>query len=192
MLRNELGITDPDELRLVETRLSAIAHLELLSDPPPATFDLAHLQAIHARLFAGLYAWAGQLRTVPLSKPGALFCQPEHLETSAREVFAELRRAAAPRLSREDFVGRLAHHIGNVNALHPFREGNGRATRELFRQRAAEAGFRLDWSRLDPERNIIASRAAMNGNLAAMRELLDPLTERRSREHSADRPDHER
>lgn len=56
-------------------------------------------------------------------------------------------------MGREQFVTRLAHHLANVDALHPFRDGNGRAQRAFFSQLACEAGYRLDWQRADHQRN---------------------------------------
>jgi cell filamentation protein len=65
-----------------------------------------------------------------------------------------------------------------VNALHPFREGNGRAQRAFFEQLARNADYRPDWRRLDAQRNIEASIAAMNGDEAPLRDMLDELVSR--------------
>jgi cell filamentation protein len=60
-------------------------------------------------------------------------------------------------------------------ALHPFREGNGRAQRAFFGQLARDAGFTLAWQHLDPIRNVEASAAIMRGDSAPMREMLGAL-----------------
>jgi cell filamentation protein len=73
-------------------------------------------------------------------------------------------------------VGRLAHYLGEVNALHPFREGNGRAQHAFFGQLARDAGFTLAWQHLDPARNVKASAANMRSDPEPMREMLDALT----------------
>jgi fido (protein-threonine AMPylation protein) len=84
--------------------------------------------------------------------------------------------AALPqRLVTDAFVRRLAYYLGEVNALHPFREGNGRAQRALFGQLARGAGFTLAWQHLDPVRNVDASAAIMRGDPEPMREMLDAL-----------------
>ena len=70
---------------------------------------------------------------------------------------------------------RLAYYLGEVNALHPFREGNGRAQRAFFRQLARDAGFTLAWQHLDPVRNVEASAAIMCGDPEPMREMLRAL-----------------
>jgi len=67
------------------------------------------------------------------------------------------------------------HYLGEVNALHPFREGNGRAQRAFFGQVARDAGFTLGWQHLDAARNNEASAAIMRGDSEPMRKMLDAL-----------------
>ena len=77
---------------------------------------------------------------------------------------------------RASFVQRLAHYYGELNARHPFREGNGRAMRAFLRQLAAAAGWRLDWSALGPTDNIAASRENLRtGDTDWLAQLLDPV-----------------
>ena len=175
VLRNMRGIRDGDELERFETRLTYLRGLQLASDPLVGKYDLSHLRAFHGYLFAGLYEWAGELRTVVLAKTD-LFCLPEHIESYGAEIFGKLAEEDWLRgLRRESFIDRLAHYLGDVNALHPFRDGNGRAQRAFFAQLAADAGFQLDWQLVDPQRNTDASVAAMQGDEAPMRSLLDEI-----------------
>jgi cell filamentation protein len=175
VLRNMRGIRDGDELERFETRLTYLRGLQLASDPLVGKYDLSHLRAFHGYLFAGLYEWAGELRTVVLAKTD-LFCLPEHIESYGAEIFGKLAEEDWLRgLGRESFIDRLAHYLGDVNALHPFRDGNGRAQRAFFAQLAADAGFQLDWQLVDPQRNTDASVAAMQGDEAPMRNLLDEI-----------------
>jgi cell filamentation protein len=176
VLRNVRDIRDGDELEELEARLTFLRGLQVASDPIAGEYDLAHLQAFHRHLFAGLYEWAGELRTVVLAKTD-LFCLPEHLESYGAEIFGKLAEEDRLRsLDRELFIDRLAHYLGDVNALHPFRDGNGRAQRALFAQLAGDAGYRLDWQLVDPQRNADASVVAMQGDEAPMRTLLDEIT----------------
>ena len=175
VLRNLQGIRDRKELEQLEARLTFLRGLQLASDPIAGEYDLAHLQAFHRHLFARLYEWAGELRTVVLAKTD-LFCLPEHIESYGTEMFDKLAAEDWLRgLDRELFIDRLAHYFGDVNALHPFRDGNGRAQRAFFTQLAADAGYRLDWQLLDPHRNTDASMAAMQGDEAPMRSLLNEI-----------------
>ena len=78
-------------------------------------------------------------------------------------------------LHRDAFTERLACYLGEVNALHPFREGNGRAQRAFFTQLARDAGYTLAWQHLDAARNIEASAAIMRGDPEPMRKMPDAL-----------------
>lgn len=176
VLRNIRDIRDGDELEELEARLTFLRGLQLASDLIAGEYDLAHPQAFHRYLFAGLYEWAGELRTVVLAKTD-LFCLPEHIESYGTEILGKLAEEDRLRgLDRELFIDRLAHYLGDVNALHPFRDGNGRAQRAFFAQLATDAGYRLDWQLADPQRNTDASVAAMQGDEAPMRNLLDEIT----------------
>lgn len=172
VLRNMRDIRDKGELEELEARLTFLRSLQLASDPIPGEFDLVHLRAFHRYLFAGLYEWAGELRTVVLAKTD-LFCLPEHIEAYATEIFAKLSEEGRLRnLDRDSFIDRLAHYAGDINALHPFRDGNGRTQRAFLAQLASDAGYRLDWERVDSQINIEASIASMQGDEAPMRNLL--------------------
>ena len=137
----------------------------------PAT-DLC---AIHLQIFGDIYDWAGQLRTVAIAKR-SWFCLPQYIESSAAETFRALHGESLLRgLPRDVFTERLTYYLGEVNAIHPFREGNGRAQRAFFTQLASDAGFVLDWQHLDAGRNIAASAAIMRGDPTPMRKMLDEL-----------------
>jgi cell filamentation protein len=133
----------------------------MLDASPASSYDLPHPREIYRRIFRDIYEWAGEIRTVAIAK-GAMFCLPQYVDSSAAVIFRELHDEDCLRgLRRVAFVGRLAHYLGEVNALHPFREGNGRAQRALFRQLARDAGLTLAWQHLDPVRNVDASAAIM-------------------------------
>lgn len=67
-------------------------------------------------------------------------------------------------MGRNAFVARLAHYYGEINAIHPFREGNGRTQRAFLGQLALDAGWRMAWSELDRHQNDTASAAALQGD----------------------------
>lgn len=103
------------------------------------------------------------------------FCLPQH-EAYAAEVFGGLAKERYLRgLPRDAFLDRLTHYFAEVNAIHPFREGNGRAQRAFFRQLSREAGWPIGWSDLDLDDNVRASMASLRGDNAPLRELLDSL-----------------
>ena len=175
VLYNKLGLGTAAELEAAEREITHAALILLDESPVSPSCDLPHLREIHKRIFGDIYEWAGQIRTVAIAK-GAMFCLPQYIDSSAAVIFGELHDEDCLRgLRRDAFVGRLAHYLGEVNALHPFREGNGRAQRASFGQLARDAGFTLSWQHLDPARNVEASAAIMRGDPEPMREMLDAL-----------------
>src|ERR1700722_14544949 len=175
VLRNKLGLRSSAELEAAEREITHAALIFLRESPVPASYDLLHLCAVHHRIFGDIYDWAGQLRTVAIAK-GTWFCLPQYVESAAAEVFRALHDESLLRgLPRDVFAERLTYYLGEVNAVHPFREGNGRAQRAFFEQLASDAGFILDWQHLGADRNIAASAAIMHGDPAPMRKMLDAL-----------------
>lgn len=173
-LRNELGVTDSRELGDDERTLSNMRTV-LGSEAIPRTFDFDHLKTIHLNLFQDLYEWAGQPRTVEIYK-GNGFCRAEHIESFANNIFGRLAQDNHLRgLGQEEFIQKAADYLGDINALHPFRDGNGRAQREFMNQLAEQAGYWMDWSRVDPERNVAASRESFDGRPELMRQLMTEI-----------------
>ena len=175
VLRNKLGLGTVADLAAAEREITHAALLLLHESPVRATYDLPHLCTIHQRIFGDIYEWAGQIRTVSIAK-GDLFCIPQYIEPASAEIFRTLRDESFLRgLDRGPFIDRLAFYLGEVNAVHPFREGNGRTQRAFFEQLARGAGFALNWQRLDADQNITASAAIMRGDAEPMRKMLDTL-----------------
>jgi cell filamentation protein len=124
------------------------------------------------------YHWAGQLRTVAIAKRD-LFRLPQHIPSFAGDIFGRLARTDYLRgLNRAAFVDGLTDVLADTNALHPFREGNGRAQRASLVQLARSAGHRLSWQGLDQQANVRASRAAHRGDNQPLRALMDRLVDR--------------
>jgi cell filamentation protein len=175
VLHNKLGLRTATELEAAEREITHAALILLGESPVSPGYDLLHLREIHKRIFGDIYEWAGRIRTVAIAKT-ATFCLPEYIDSSAAVIFGQLRDEDCLRgLRREAFVGRLAYYLGEVNALHPFREGNGRTQRAFFGQLARDAGYALAWQHLDAARNVEASAAIMRGNPEPMRMMLDAL-----------------
>jgi cell filamentation protein, protein adenylyltransferase len=175
VLRNKLRLNTAEELAAAEREITHAALILIRESPVRAAYDLPHLCAIHQRIFGDIYEWAGQIRTVAIAK-GSLFCLPWYIEYSSADIFRALRSENLLRgLERRPFIDRLTFYLGEVNTVHPFREGNGRTQRAFFEQLAREAGFTLNWQHLDAARNIEASASIMHGDAEPMRKMLDPL-----------------
>ncbi|WP_457034399.1 Fic/DOC family protein [Kitasatospora sp. P5_F3] len=178
VLRNRLGIIDSQGLAAAEADITAARLTRLAEKPIPGRYDLAHLQAFHRETFGSIYPWAGEIRSIEIAKGNTRFCLVRMIPDFAADTFGRLARRQdhLRGLDRDSFLTGLADLYGDVNALHPFREGNGRAQRAFLGQLAADAGHPIDWTRLDPDRNTLASIASFNGNSAPLRAMLADLT----------------
>ncbi len=177
VLVNRLGITSAGALSQAEADLSLAALLRLSVQPLPGSYDLDHLRGFHRQIFGAVYPWAGQLRTVDIAQtPRDVFCRWPFLESYSAGVFGALAdEHQLTGLPRNPFVSRLGHYYGEINAIHPFREGNGRAQRAFLGQLARDAGWRIAWSDLDATENDAASAAALHGDPKPLIAMLDTM-----------------
>jgi cell filamentation protein len=183
ILRNLPGLKDAQALADREAQASTLRLAQLAALRLEGTYDLTHLQGFHRFVFQDIYAWAGELRRVPLAKPGSMFALPEHIEGYATSVLRQLAQEQHLRgLSREQFVERLTYYYAEINAAHPFREGNGRAERAFSRQLALDAGHPLSWESLDATMLVHASRRSFQGDNLPMRDLIDRAVDLRDRD----------
>ncbi|WP_019054176.1 MULTISPECIES: Fic/DOC family protein [Sphingobium] len=156
VLRNRLGITDGKELDRRERLITRARGNEAARMDFPLTAD--GYRALHKHLFQDLYEWAGQDRTVNIGKQGSLFAHAPYVANGLNAVFKELGEKNNFRgLNREEFFDRLGHHMNELNAVHPFREGNGRTMRLHAAQIAREAGHPIRIASID-------ERAWMDGS----------------------------
>lgn len=166
VLRNRFGIRDAAELDELER---AFVLRRMREQAPGGRFDLAHLRALHHHLFQDVYDWAGELRTVEISKGSNQFQFRRFIETGMADVH---RRLAAQDFLRglpaSDFAERAGALLGDVNYCHPFREGNGRTQLIYLRQLAGRAGHALRLERLDRDAWMAASRDAHLGRYDPM------------------------
>lgn len=156
VLVNAFDLRDEDKLKELETVYALYRLSELQLKKPQDPSDLKVFLAIHHCLLQDVYPFAGKLREEMTSKGSSTFAHPKHLAGQLKQLFDELAEEAYLKgLSKDVFIQRLAHYLAELNALHPFREGNGRAVREFARQLALNAGYTLDWSKIEEPAHII-------------------------------------
>jgi cell filamentation protein len=162
VLVNKLDLRDQADLDAYEAEISSARSIEPL---PEGEFDFEHYRTIHHHLFQDVYTWAGQVRTVRISKQGNPFCYPEHIETQARRLFAELKaNDFLENLEPDEFSTQAAHFLSELNAIHAYREGNGRTQLTFFAMLADKAGHSLDLERLDPKIMLDAMIKSFEGD----------------------------
>jgi cell filamentation protein len=175
VLRNTLNLTDS---ALLETAIASLSHIrvaELEESPLPGKFDIQHLRKIHHHIFQDVFPWAGDFREVTTSRTNSFgFPPPQFLIPSLETLFTALKTEKhLIGLTPDDFATRAGHYLGELNAIHPFREGNGRTQREFIRTLALHAGHKLSWRNLTPDENNSASRTNYaTGNHSALATII--------------------
>ena len=173
VLRNKAEITNAEDLDTYEGELSTLRSIEILESPIAGQFDLAHLQRIHLALFQDVYDWAGKIRTVDISRGNSRFANVRFIESAANDIFNKLARENRLKgLDADSLSKRLAHYLSEINALHPFREGNGRVQRIFISQLSQSAGYQLDYSDLEQEQIYQAMELAFNGDESILANLI--------------------
>lgn len=181
ILRNLAELRDAERLDRFESDHCFARLLELHENPVPLRFDLDHLRQIHRHLFQDVYAWAGEFRTVNMAKGSSFFARPEYIIPELQKTFGRLESERFLReTDSQEFCERAAYFFGEVNAIHPFREGNGRAQREFLRELAMGAGYELAWDLATQKEMLGASIASFQEGSSArfaalLKKIIRPL-----------------
>ena len=170
-LTNRLGITNAADLAREEERISKKKALELfetglLDKLEAGTFSA--LKTIHKYLFEEIYEFAGELRTVNISKGNFRFAPLMYLEVSLQNIDKMLQGT----------FDEIVEKYVEMNIAHPFREGNGRSTRIwldlIFK---AELGKVVDWSKVDKEDYLLAMERSPVRDIEIKHVLKEALTD---------------
>lgn len=177
VLINKLGLDDQDQLDAVEADLTAIRLVEVAENPYTGNFDLQHLCRLHQYVFQDLYDWAGKIRTVDISKGNSRFANVQFIESHLNKELATVANVASLKsLSPELFIDVLTHLMSEINAAHPFREGNGRINRLFCAQLAESVGYFIDYSLMDLGEYLEAMITSFNGDEALLKRILLNIT----------------
>ena len=176
VLRNRAGLRLQSEL----DKFEAIMVKEQSTKPlPTGRLSVSHYRAIHRHLFGPVYVWAGRYRTVRMTKGTSQFCHPDFIEPNMKKLFVSLEDENFFRdLLPDDFARGAAHFLAELNAIHPFREGNGRTQNTFLILLSYDGGHPLDLSRLgllEPRRMLEAMIAGFNGEEQPLSSLIVTL-----------------
>lgn len=171
VLRNTLGIRDEATLADAEAEFAAVAleHIEI--EAPP--FDFDYLRRLHRQLFGDVYEWAGSIRSVDISKGTTRFCTSRRIVPEADKVMQALDGLDLSHASRRETISHVAACFGELNLIHPFREGNGRTLRLFFEHFLVFHGHAVDWSKVERDDWIAACIAAVECDYAPLEEIFD-------------------
>ena len=171
VITNKLGITDSPTLAREEERISkkSAARLfeqNLLNNMSSGTWTT--LQDIHKVLFQDIYDFAGELRTVNISKGNFRFVPIMYLSEAVKTI------ESMPQNSFDEIVEKYVE----MNVAHPFREGNGRSMRLwLDHMLCAELQKTIDWSQIDKETYLSAMERSPVNDLEIKAVLAEALTD---------------
>jgi cell filamentation protein len=173
VLINLPDLRDPAALEEFEVEAVGRRSLEAL---PAGAFDTAHYRALHRHLFGDVYAWAGDYRTVVTWKGSSRFAQPTFIRDQMETAFARL--LGAPFLPGGDpdaFIVEAAEFLGDVNHIHPFREGNGRTQLIFMRLLGQRAGHPFRSQNVEAEPFLRAMIESFHGRMEALIDELERM-----------------
>ena len=171
ILINKLNITNDEDLFNAERELVSLRTYELNEKPLKGNFDFNYLKDIHKYLFQDVYRWAGDIRNCNIAKQD-LFCLSEHIESFGDEIFNKLKKEKYfVYYDNKTTLNKLVELFADINALHPFREGNGRSQRVFIESLAKINGIYLDLTNVSKEDMVIASHDSINGNYKKLKEM---------------------
>ena len=176
VLKNKFNIRDLTTLHEAERDYSSVRQAELANMGVTGDFSFAHLCSIHRQLFKDIYLWAGKARTVDISK-GTIFCLVQFIEPQFDDLYRKLKREKflSDISDKKEMSKRLAFYLGEINMIHPFREGNGRTQRIYIEQLCLNNGrFEIDFTEVTTEEMVIASVRSAN----VSNDLLEKLIEK--------------
>ena len=163
-LINKFNIKDENVLKDLETTVTFSKITEYSLNPLFNTFDVNHYKAIHKYLFEDIYEWAGEYRSVDMSKKGTSFAKAESIDKLMTKCFARLQaKNCFLGLSFDNFVDSIVDFYCVTNMIHPFREGNGRTQRLFLTQLINLNNYSIDFSEIDTDELMIATIQAANG-----------------------------
>lgn len=152
VLKNKLDIRDPVLLRKVEADLSSARQAEIFRTPVVGRFTATHLCNIHRKLLGDVYSFAGHLRREDIAKGTTRFVTYSQIKEKLQRLLGQLQQEKwLENVPFEAFVARSAYYMAELNYIHPFREGNGRAIREFMRLLFLHNGYVVQWDAVDVE-----------------------------------------
>jgi cell filamentation protein len=162
VLKNLAGLRRQSDLDRFELALTTQRFSEGL---PRGRMSVTHYHAVHRHLFQDVYAWAGKPRTVRITKGASSFCFPERISAELRKLFAWLKLQDSLRgLDKLAFAQGAAHFLSELNAIHAFRDGNGRTQLAFMALLASQAGYEFNVQKIKPKPFLSAMIASFNGD----------------------------
>ncbi len=177
---NLLGISSLKTLYQAEKEITLQKSLMLEKEPIGAGFSYEHLKKIHHFLFEDIYDFAGrdrcELGIEFLGKGKSRFILGSEIPKWSEIIFNELeQKCFFTNYSESMLLEGVVMLFADINALHPFREGNGRVQRIFIKQLVQTLGYDLDFSKVSQLENEYASKEAMFNRLDKMHAMFQKI-----------------
>ena len=152
VLRNRMNIREYELLKNFESDFCSVRQAELIKMPVRGSFSATHLCNIHQYLFGDIYPFAGHFRREDILKGRTRFLSYTEVPEKTKALLKSLRdEKLLQNLPYERYIDRAAYYMAELNYIHPFREGNGRSTREFMRCLFLKAGYQVKWENVSRE-----------------------------------------
>ena len=149
VLKNKLNIKSEKKLKEYETKMVAFKLLTIQKLKFNRTYDENHLRFIHQYLFFEIYDFAGKYRLENITKENFLFSDFHYIEDNIKIIMKKIDLKLFRFCDFDILVKKISEIMTDLNVLHPFREGNGRATREFIRELLEDLGYEINWYLID-------------------------------------------
>ena len=177
VLKNKAGIRDGNTLRAMENEIVAIKQYQMILSPITGKFTKNHLYRIHRFLFEDIYSFAGHTRKEQIAKGTTTFYPPASIDKELGKTFRFIADGHQLRdYTGSDLLDAIAFVMAELNVVHPFREGNGRAIREFIRLLALHNGLHIDWSNVEYTAILDASIESVDDHTALIPILEQVIT----------------
>lgn len=162
VLINKLDIRDGNKLYEYEKRIVSLKLLALQMQGITGNFNMQHFISIHKYLFEDLYEFAGKFRSENIAKDNFSFADYQYIESELKRLLEQLKKENYLQgIEKEELSKRIASYWADLNVLHPFRKGNGRATREFLRQLCLKNGYELNIQNVESSEFLKASKLSV-------------------------------
>ena len=170
ILINRFGIKEEATLDEAEREITTVALNAIMFSLPP--YDLEYFRKIHFTLFSDIYEWAGEIRTIDISKQETRFCTYTRIEAEADKIFNSLKnKDFYANDTFEALVSNIAELYADLNVIHPFRDGNGRTQRILFEHIALNCEYVVDWSVATTDEWMLANIHGVSCNFSPLQKI---------------------
>ncbi|WP_026826969.1 Fic/DOC family protein [Exiguobacterium artemiae] len=179
VLKNKFGEKDPRKLEILEKRSTIRGWIKLQNEliaTPNLKLDVSLIKKIHKNLFEDVYDWAGEYRTVNIVKGKTMFANALYVPAALEDLVTKLNRDITSKSITSNNIGeKLAYYYGELNMIHPFREGNGRTQRIFIEKVADKLGYSLQLEKVDSKKLLEVTIESVNGTGRPLKKVFEEV-----------------